>query len=146
MDEQQGKATSQLSFLDYVVDHIEFTNNPAYDADAVDITFDFRHEVAYAQPDAYVTLHLDIFPDAKVNNYPFSFSLSVTGHFQINAKSPEEATAFLNVNAVAILFPYLRALVTTYTANANIQPLILPPMNIANMLEKASKKEDTGTD
>jgi preprotein translocase subunit SecB len=141
MNEQQGKATSRLRFIDYVVDHVEFTNNPAFNAESVDIKFDIRHEVALEIPDAYVTVHLNIFTDAEANNYPFSFSVSTTGHFQIDAENPEDAMAFLNVNAVAILFPYVRALVTTYTANANVPPLILPPMNIAKMLEKATKED-----
>lgn len=137
MDNQQVNTKSRLRFLDYVVDHIDFTTNPDFDDKSVDIKFDVRHEVAEELPDAFVTLHLEIFPNAKVNNYPFSFSISATGHFQIDTENPDEVKAFLNVNAVAILFPYVRALVTTYTANANVRPLILPPINIVNILDKS---------
>ena len=38
--------------------------------------------------------------------------------------------------AIAILFPYLRAIVSTYTANANVVPVILPAMNINAYMRK----------
>ncbi len=139
MNEHKTETASKLRFLDYVVDYVEFKNNAAFDAEAVDIDFNIHHKVVRNMPDAYVTLRMNIFPDAAANNYPFSFSISATGHFQIDGDDSEEANNFLNVNAVAILFPYLRALVTTYTANANVTPLILPPVNIAKMLEKNSE-------
>lgn len=43
-------------------------------------------------------------------------------------------------NAIAILFPYIRAIVSTYTAHANIVPVILPPMNINAYLKKKNRK------
>ena len=38
-------------------------------------------------------------------------------------------------NSLAIIFPYLRAFVTTMTAIANIKPLILPLMNLSGIEE-----------
>ena len=140
MNEHQTEVTCKLRFIDYIVDRIEFENNSQFNADSAEIELAISHEVVMKSLDAYVTLHLKIFPDAIINNYPFSFSVSVTGHFQIDADDNDETKPFLNVNAVAILFPYVRALVTTYTANANVPPLILPPMNIAKMLEKNAKE------
>ena len=34
------------------------------------------------------------------------------------------------------MYPYLRALVSTYTANSNVLPLILPAINVNAMLEE----------
>ena len=42
-------------------------------------------------------------------------------------------------NAVAILYPYARALVSTYTSNANIAPLILPTINVNQFLKNKEK-------
>lgn len=47
-------------------------------------------------------------------------------------KQKEELTT---KNTVAILFPYIRALVSNYTANANVPPLILPPINVSKILD-----------
>ena len=44
-------------------------------------------------------------------------------------------------NAIAIMYPYLRAIVSTYTASANIAPVILPAINVNAML-KRNKEEN----
>ena len=36
---------------------------------------------------------------------------------------------------MTILFPYLRALTSVYTTNANVGTLILPPINVVKYLE-----------
>ena len=45
-------------------------------------------------------------------------------------------------NAIAILYPYVRALISTYTANANINPLILPAINVNKLIENSEDKKD----
>ena len=45
-------------------------------------------------------------------------------------------------NAIAILFPYIRAIISTYTANANVAPVIIPPMNINVYLRKKYSEEN----
>ncbi|WP_083599506.1 protein-export chaperone SecB [Caloranaerobacter azorensis] len=38
-----------------------------------------------------------------------------------------------------MLFPYLRSLITTITANAGVKPIILPPININALLEEKER-------
>ena len=45
-------------------------------------------------------------------------------------------------NAIAILFPYMRAIISTYTANANVAPVIIPPMNINAYLKEKHRGEN----
>lgn len=42
-----------------------------------------------------------------------------------------KASDFVNQNAPAIAFPYLRSFITTLTANTGIGPIILPSFNFA---------------
>ena len=73
-------------------------------------------------------------------NYPFSMKLEITGVFEIENNATEvEARGLAETNAIAILFPYLRAMVTTYSANANVEPIIIPPINVLKMVN--DKKE-----
>lgn len=44
-----------------------------------------------------------------------------------------EIPDFFYKNAIAILFPYLRAFVSTITVQANIPPFILPTLNLAGL-------------
>ena len=58
------------------------------------------------------------------------------GFFSIDSADSNVDISFFKTNAVAILFPYLRAIVSSYTANANIAPVILPAMNINEYIRK----------
>lgn len=47
---------------------------------------------------------------------------------------------FVNINAPAITFPYLRSFVTTFTVNAGLKPVILPTINFHALATKATEK------
>ena len=68
---------------------------------------------------------------------PFEMKVDITGTFETQGESPKVFQA----NAIAILYPYIRAIVSTYTSAANTQPLILPAINVNAMLEKQNKKD-----
>ena len=44
--------------------------------------------------------------------------------------------SFFNVNAPAILFPYVRAHITTLTSLSGIKPIILPTLNLSSRNEQ----------
>ena len=145
-EEQKDNIISILRFVDYTVDHVEFTRNSSFESESVNISFSINHKIKWNGSDAHVTLDLEVFKDAQTNNYPFSISVSVTGHFQVEDAEPELIQRLLNGNAIAILFPYLRALVSTYTANANLPALILPPINVANYLQQKQEEREGNQD
>ena len=55
----------------------------------------------------------------------------------------EDIPEYFFTNSIAILFPYIRAFVSTLTLQANIPPIILPTMNLISLQEKlkANTKE-----
>lgn len=53
-------------------------------------------------------------------------------------KEKEEIKALLSVNGTSVLFPYLRATITSITASAGIDPIVLPTFNIHTLLERSS--------
>ena len=55
------------------------------------------------------------------------------------AKTIEDIPAFFYNNAIAILFPYVRAFVSTLTLQANVKPFILPTMNLSALQEELKK-------
>ena len=69
--------------------------------------------------------------------YPFSMNLEIVGYFSVSGENA--AIENFKSNAVAILYPYARALVSTYTSNANIAPLILPTINVNQFLKNKEK-------
>ncbi|HEY3377785.1 MAG TPA: protein-export chaperone SecB [Armatimonadota bacterium] len=135
MTEQPHHIESSLRFEGYMVNRVVFELNPSFTGDTAELAFTVERQVELALPELSVTLAVDVFPNAAAQNYPFSMSLNVTGFFMLEGEGADTAQQLAEMNAVAILYPYIRALATTYTANANITPLILPTINVVKMLE-----------
>lgn len=45
----------------------------------------------------------------------------------------EEIPAYFYANSIAIVFPYLRAFVSTLTLQSNAKPMVLPTMNLSSL-------------
>lgn len=48
----------------------------------------------------------------------------------------EEIPEYFYSNSIAILFPYVRAFVSTVTLQANVSPIVLPTMNLTSLQGK----------
>lgn len=128
---------SKLKFIDYVVNNIEFRNNYNYDAKKTKLDFDINSAVDFTDDSHFsLGLQVELFRDAQENNFPFNFKVEVIGQFEIEASSQEERMKYAEQNAVAILFPYVMALISTFTAASNVQPVILPPINVVGYLKE----------
>ncbi|HEF5710464.1 protein-export chaperone SecB [Bacillus cereus] len=134
---------SSLHFIDYIVNFIEFSRNDDFEDGKPTIDFHINRKVDYLEDEEntmLVTIEVTIFDNPKEKNYPFSMKLNVTGIFELENVDMDKRVSFAEVNSVAILFPYIRSLITTYTSNANIPPLILPPINVLKLIEKEEEK------
>lgn len=58
-------------------------------------------------------------------------SIEATFKFDSDVKTGEDIPNYFYANCIAIIFPYLRAFITTLTAVSNIKPLILPLLNLS---------------
>lgn len=135
---------SDLTFEDYTVEKIEFYNNLNFNSkEDIKIDLDIDSSVTFSDDNRSFLLKLtvELFKDAVKNNYPFSMNLSIIGMFRLDTDNKEKINTFAEVNGVAILFPYIRSIVSTYTANANVPPLILPPINVINYLKNKRNKD-----
>jgi len=87
-----------------------------------------------------VTLSFKIGPSDEVKDCPFIIEIDMRGHFELEpSENDVENHSFIHKNTIAIMFPYLRAIVSNLTINANIPPLVLPIINIAESLNSNSK-------
>jgi preprotein translocase subunit SecB len=83
--------------------------------------------------------------DSSFSSTNFYAKVRIAGVFEIHER-PEEMTeeqilGFYKVNAVAILFPYLRGIVSEISSKGSEGPIILPTMNIVNMINENEFKE-----
>jgi preprotein translocase subunit SecB len=69
----------------------------------------------------------------------FSLNVSVVGKFETEENiSHENRSHFVNVNAPAIVFPYLRSFVSTFSANCGdaLKTIIIPTQFFAGEIEE----------
>lgn len=128
---------SSMKFINYVVHSVEFTNNPDFEGEDTSLDFEPTVDFEIQDNNLLVFLSIHVFKDAEKHNYPFEMKVSVVGHFKVSNKENVEK---YKPNAVAVLFPYIRSLISTYTAAANVNPLILPTVNINRMLANKNDK------
>lgn len=130
---------SVLKFNEYMVNEVYYKKNLNYtkQENEIKLKLNITPKVDIDTNKMCVNLITDIFEDSENNNFPFEMHIDVSGYFITKGEQIERFTA----NAIAILYPYIRAIVSTYTASANIPPLILPAINVNAMLEQKKKKE-----
>ena len=128
-----------LTFIKYYVDNIKFERNINFDpSKKVKISYDIDSNILNLDDTkAEVKLFVNIFKDVEEDNKPFEFKLEITGVFAVENVNDK---SLLEQNTIAILFPFARALISTYTANANVPPLILPPINVVKYIESKRNK------
>ena len=136
-----------LTFKNYEVNEISFVKNNKFKNEGFEgLDFNIDTNIKYPKnPEENkfaVKLRINFGEDAITNNYPFTVIADITGFFELDLSQLGDMKQFAEVNAVSILFPYLRSLITTVTANANIPPVIIPPMNIAGMIQKENAESN----
>lgn len=131
---------STLQFLHYDVNKIQFINNPDYEAQEVEVDLEFDSAIERSEDYIVQKVSIEVFPNGLENGMPFQLQIDLTGHFRLVEGAESLETKNIEVNTLAILFPYVRSLVTTITANANVPPLVLPPLNIVRTLEEKNKE------
>lgn len=130
------KYESILKFKKYVVNKVVFESNNEFNkekeqnAGGLNIT----KNTVFDENNKSMTINLkvNVFNKPKENNYPFEIMIDVTGYFSVEEGTAEK----LEKNAISIMYPYIRALVSTYTINSTDIALVLPPININKLLEE----------
>lgn len=84
-----------------------------------------------------VTVQLDVH---KQNEYEVTVRL--IGFCQISEETPHK-DILLQENAVAILFAYARSELTLITSQPEVEPIVLPVVNINAMLQRGNKREES---
>ena len=73
----------------------------------------------------------------------FAVKVKCNAEFQFNgAIGLDEIPAFFYPNSIAIVFPYVRAFVSTLTLQANVQPMLLPTINLSSLQETLRKNTE----
>ncbi|MGF0088502.1 protein-export chaperone SecB [Streptococcus hyointestinalis] len=135
-----------IKFINYVIDKSYYNVNDAfeYSNDKLDMPVSFDAEVGIdkLQEKAYVIINLNLgdLEDTDNTKVPFTCNVSIRGIFSYEAKDYNTDSSLKNIlgiNAIAILYPYLRSYVSTITSLGNQFPAYtLPVMNFAETIQK----------
>lgn len=64
------------------------------------------------------------------NETPFDLELIIAGVFSFKDFSQEDIDKFLKINAVYILFPYLRSTLSTVMSSLMMKPILIPVIDV----------------
>ena len=137
--ESRGNASS-LRFCNYLVNQVNFKINEELNNLTMEnnVTIKISNETNVNEEKNKMNICLNVKIFEGIENAPFYMEVKITGFFELIGN--EDITKY-EPNAIAILYPYIRAIVSTYTSSANIQTLILPAINVNAML-KNNKEEN----
>lgn len=79
-----------------------------------------------------VILNLKFFEASDLKNVPFKLEIEIEGMFGWDnelGESSSQLEVLLKQNAPAILYSYLRPIITSMSIEANLPPLVIPLMN-----------------
>lgn len=125
---------SSLKFVNYIVNNVHFNYNQRQNSEKNwKLTFNFKNvtKINEEKNKMEISLSTDIFKD--IEDAPFNMSVEIIGFFELEGIGD---ISHYEANAIAIMYPYLRAIISTYTSSANVMPIILPVININAVLNK----------
>jgi len=144
------KIQAKIQLQKYVVETIEYKINPGIEAlnnkEQFNMDINISQNLHNDTENRIATLKLgcQIGKNDLENNFPFFLNIELVGTFSYDTDLDEaKCTKMLNLNGTAILFPYLRSLISMITTLCSIPPVIIPTINIGNLIAQNQKpKED----
>ncbi|OHD10251.1 MAG: hypothetical protein A2086_00625 [Spirochaetes bacterium GWD1_27_9] len=131
---------SILKFENYFINEITFSKNEEFNIkNPIELDLDFSYNFTEKENKTFVKLTLKIFDENYIQNQkPFFMKVSITGIFQIENydTTNKDHKNLISKNTLTILFPYLRSTITHISLEAQINPIIIPPINIQSYFEK----------
>lgn len=132
-----------LYFHDYSVDEMVYKRNYEFVPATKEVGIKFNLTGGATLSDegdqAEIIVSCEIFKDEFYQvNIPFYLKMKIRGFFTCN---PDVDMNDFKYNGIAILLPYLRSLITSFTAQSGINPIILPPINVYDVFEDEFQDE-----
>ena len=108
--------------------------------DKTELSINFMPSGKYYEKDNRYELSFDVLVTCKETNSTV-ISVSCIASFTFNSKVKfNDIPEFFYPNSLAILFPYIRAFVSTISLQANVTPIILPTVNLMGLTEELRTK------
>ncbi len=112
--------------------------NINFDANTRDeLQIEFRPSGLFKQSESESLYELKIvFTAADKDKQKHMVEIECNATFKFASKIEfNEIPSYFYSNSIAIIFPYIRAFISTVTLQANYQPLVLPTMNLSSLAD-----------
>lgn len=137
-----NKNRSVLEFDNYYIDEFVFKKNENFTKDQdqkIDVDLNFEFDTVRNQNNFKRIVTCYIFDQNYVeNNKPFYLKLKINGLFSLanyNEKNRKHKE-IIKKNTLAILFPYIRSIISHMTLEMQVGPVQMPPMNINHFFDE----------
>lgn len=126
-----------IQFIGYRVTNILYNCDPSFEIPQGEVSYKFNFSKSLAilsDTEVRENVCANVFycTTDNIEEAPFRITVEIAGRFRCdNEWKPE-----LEPNVLAIMFPYLRSIISTITCNSGREPIILPTINIASLFEK----------
>lgn len=122
----------KMKLLRYTVDKMSFMLNKSFQPEKgqkIQIKPIFNREITKINEQRFVvTLSLSL--SNLEQEIPFYLDVQVSGIFDADNWQASDSNKFVIKSATDVIYPYLRSIVTTLTAQAHVPPYILPMANV----------------
>ncbi|SET83728.1 preprotein translocase subunit SecB [Oceanobacillus limi] len=136
---------STLSFNQYDVIETVYKFNPTIDLESENVSPDLSLRINYfdeTRQKAVLFFEIEL-GDEQLKGNSFYVRAVIAGIFSIKTEDEDEdelSDDFIDhmykKNALAILYPYMRSLVSDLSSKGSESPIILPPINIGALVDK----------
>jgi preprotein translocase subunit SecB len=128
--------TAVIQFIGYRITKIVYDCDPTFDLPQGEVAYKFNFNkmlVIISEREVQENVCVNVFYSETddMEGAPFRLSVEIAGRFRCDNEWQPEFEA----NILAIIFPYLRSIVSTITCNSGREPIILPTINIASLFE-----------
>lgn len=108
--------------------------------DSVELNITLKPRGRFYERDAQYNLEFDVVVDCKETGTTV-VEVSCEALFSFGGKiSIQEIPDYFYPNSLAILFPYIRAFVSTITLQSNVRPIVLPTINLMGLTEELKEQ------
>ena len=141
--QQLANNTTAFTFKGYRILEIKLNNIDTIEDSSFTINF-APDGIYYSSNNIFkLILEIEIHLGEETNNCLLSLKVEANFQFDESIKNHTEIPSFFYKNSIAIIFPYIRAFISTISLQANIKPIILPLLNLSSL--ETQFKENTVT-
>lgn len=133
-----------IDFERIILEKVNLELNPNYIQTNEDMVVDLYVNVARKldKSQRLLKLNLEVSFFKETENPPLRASVLAAGYFSVKKDEDfEKLKEFSQIQAPAIVFPFVREALANLTMKTGYPPLLIPPMNLVSLIGKPHKKQ-----